>query len=233
MRIGDPVAVSSVIARSWASSSARLASLRSDLIALYMCDAARFTVTWSGWSPGRWWRVCSTRRVVARSSGSIAGVLLGHRRSVRRRRGRWHRSGARVARSRVAHRAATSAAADPRVQAASTNPRLVPRRSSRWMDDRRSPGADRRRVLAPGPVPGVDRQDGPRVATRRSTGRCTCSPRRRCARTCTAAVDSSGGTRAARRASTAAGRACTARRSPSGTSREVADRAVPGTGKAT
>ena len=44
MRIGDPVAVRSMIARSWASSAARLASLRSDLIDLYMCAAARFTV---------------------------------------------------------------------------------------------------------------------------------------------------------------------------------------------
>ena len=71
MRIGDPVAVFSMIERSWASSSARLASLRSGLIALYMCDAARLTATWSGWSPGTWWSDCSTRRVVARSSGSI------------------------------------------------------------------------------------------------------------------------------------------------------------------
>ena len=55
MRTGDPVAVSSVTDRSWASSSARLSSLRSALIALYMWDAARLTRTWSGWSPGSWW----------------------------------------------------------------------------------------------------------------------------------------------------------------------------------
>ena len=71
IRTGEPVAVSSVTARSWASSSARLRSLRSALIDLYMCDAARLTVTWSGWSPGRWWTCWSTRSVVARSSGSM------------------------------------------------------------------------------------------------------------------------------------------------------------------
>ena len=74
MRIGEPVAVASVIARSWASSAARLRIRRSDLSALYMCEAARLTVTRSGSSSSRSCSWPSTRTVVARSSGSITVI---------------------------------------------------------------------------------------------------------------------------------------------------------------
>ena len=78
MRIGDPVAVSSVTARSWASSSARLRSLRSALIDLYMCDAARLTVTWSGWSSGQVVELAEHPQ----RGGQVVGVDAGHGRRV-------------------------------------------------------------------------------------------------------------------------------------------------------
>ena len=71
MRIGEPVAVALDDLAVVRQLGGALGSLRSALIDLYMCDAARLTVTWSGWSPGRWWSWRSTRSVVARSSGSM------------------------------------------------------------------------------------------------------------------------------------------------------------------
>src|SRR4051812_2434151 len=70
IRIGEPVAVASVTARSAASSASRLRTRRSRLSALYRCEAARLTVTTSGCASGSPWSCCRTRSVAARSAGS-------------------------------------------------------------------------------------------------------------------------------------------------------------------